>query len=100
MLVQCANAAIKDKSCPYFKYRYESIKRRRGHKRAIIAISRMLLTCCYHMLMNNEKFNSSLYESYLSDCIKPSKAIDKMILYLQSQGFKVQSQVEESVGVP
>ena len=38
LLVQCANAAIKYKSCPYFKYRYESIKKRLGHKRAIIPI--------------------------------------------------------------
>lgn len=27
ILVQCANAAIKDKSCPYFKHRYDSIKK-------------------------------------------------------------------------
>lgn len=46
ILIQYANAAIKDKSCPYFKHRYESIKRRLGHKRAIITISRkkILLT--------------------------------------------------------
>ncbi|WP_434796464.1 IS110 family transposase [Terrisporobacter vanillatitrophus] len=99
LLVQCANAAIKDKSCPYFKYRYESIKKRRGHKRAIIAISRMLLTCCYNMLLNNKEFNSSLYDSYLSDCVNQTKSIDRMIKYLQTQGFVVQTQVEESLGI-
>ena len=31
LLVQCALCAIKDKSCPYIKVRYESLKRRRGH---------------------------------------------------------------------
>lgn len=100
LLIQCANAAIKDKSCPYFKYRYESIKKRRGHKRAIIAISRMLLTCCYNMLLNNEEFNSSLYDSYLSDCTKQNRTIDKMISYLKSQGFIVQSQEEQVAGIP
>ena len=43
LLVQCANNAIRDKSCPYFKLRYDAIKKRRGHKRAIIAIARMCL---------------------------------------------------------
>jgi transposase len=62
LLVQCANAAIRDKSCTVFKDRYAKIKKRRGHKRAIIAVARMMLTCIYHMLLKNEAFNSSLYE--------------------------------------
>lgn len=90
LLIQCANACIKDKSCPYFKYRYESIKKRRGHKRAIIAIARMLLTCIYNMLSNNEVFNESLYKEYLESATKPqNKNIAKMILFLQSKGFNI-----------
>ena len=53
LLVQCALCAIKDKSCPYIKARYESLKRRRGHKKAIIAIARLLLVCAYHILNDN-----------------------------------------------
>lgn len=92
VLIQCANAAIKDKSCPYFKHRYESIKKRRGHKRAIIAIARMLLTCIYNMLLKNEAFDNSIYEEYLkrensNSHINPN--IDRIILFLQSQGFEV-----------
>ncbi|EMS69977.1 IS110 family transposase [Ruminiclostridium cellobioparum] len=67
LLVQCANAAIKDKNCTYFNHRYQAIKKRRGHKRAIIAIARMLLTCVYNMLKKNEAFDSSLYEGYLQN---------------------------------
>ncbi|WP_368487573.1 IS110 family transposase [Clostridium sp. BJN0013] len=92
ILIQCANAAIKNKSCPYFKYRYESIKKRRGHKRAIIAIARMLLTCIYNMLLKNEAFDNSIYEKYLkrentSRHFQPD--IDRIILFLQAQGFEV-----------
>ena len=47
---------------PYFKLRYDAIKKRRGHKRAIIAIARMLLTCIYQMLSKNETFNFEIYE--------------------------------------
>jgi transposase len=56
LLVQCANAAIKDKD-KYFKYKYDRIKKRRGHKRAIIAIARMILTCIYNMFKKQEAFN-------------------------------------------
>jgi transposase len=62
LLVQCANAAIKDKDFPHYRIRYEAIKYRRGHKRAIIAIARMMLTAIYHMLSNGELFNPALYE--------------------------------------
>jgi len=57
LLVQCANAAIMDKKNPYFKFKYDRIKKRRGHKRAIIAIARMMLTCIYHMFQKQEAFN-------------------------------------------
>jgi len=50
LLVQCANAAIKDKKFTHYRARYEEIKRRCGHKRAIIAIARMILTAIYYML--------------------------------------------------
>ena len=51
--------AIKSKKNPYFKFKYDRIKKRRGHKRAIIAIARMILTCIYHMFQNGEVFNPS-----------------------------------------
>lgn len=62
LLVQCANAAIKSKKCTYFKAHYDQIKKRRGHKKAIIAIAHMLLNCIYHMLDKNEPFNYDLYK--------------------------------------
>lgn len=59
----------------------------------------MLLTCCYNMLLNNKEFNSLLYDSYLSNYVNQTKSIDKMIRYLQTQGFIVQTQVKESLGI-
>jgi hypothetical protein len=46
LLVQCANAAVRDKTCTVFKARYESIKKRRGHKRAIIAVTVVSRSLC------------------------------------------------------
>lgn len=56
-LVQCANAAIKSTKEPYFRNKYLKLKKRRGHKKAIIAIARMMLTCIYKMFQTGETFN-------------------------------------------
>ena len=48
--MQVANALIKSKKHPEITTRYRRIKARRGHKKAIIAICRMLLTAIWHIL--------------------------------------------------
>jgi hypothetical protein len=92
LLIQCANNAIRDKSCLYFKLRYDAIKKRRGHKRAIIAISRMLLTCIYQILSKNEPFNHEIYEQLTEKNFKSKDKklnINNAIKFLESQGYKV-----------
>ena len=44
LLIQCALASLRKGEKSPFRARYERIKRRRGHKRALIAIGRMMLT--------------------------------------------------------
>lgn len=65
VMVQCALAAIKDQSFPHYRQRYESLKHRRGHNKAIIAIARMMLTAIYFMLSRGELFNSEMYAESL-----------------------------------
>lgn len=92
LLIQCANNAIRDKKCPYFKLKYDAIKKRRGHKRAIIAIARMLLTCIYHMLSRKEIFNHEIYEQLSQKNFKSKDKklnINNAIKFLESQGYKV-----------
>ena len=57
LLVQCSNAVVRSDKHPEIKGRYLSIRKRRGHKRAIIAIARMLLTAIYHILKKDEPYN-------------------------------------------
>lgn len=93
LLVECANNAIKDKDNIYFKIKYDRIKKRRGHKRAIVAIARMMLTCVYHMLLKDEDFNpcdfnySDIPEEVLEN--HKQKYIDNAIFLLQKQGFTI-----------
>ena len=59
-LVEAAHAAVKaTEKSPYFRIKYEKIMRRRGKKRAIIAIARMILTAIYAMVSTGEVFNPS-----------------------------------------
>lgn len=57
MLVQVAHAAVKNQQNPYYRIKYEAIAKRRGKKRAIIAIARMILTAAYHMFLTGEVWN-------------------------------------------
>ena len=56
-LVEIAHAAVKSQTTPYYKIKYERIAKRRGKKRAIIAIARMILTAIFHMFSTGEVWN-------------------------------------------
>ena len=56
--MQVANALIKSKKNPEFTTRYRRIKARRGHKKAIIAICRMILTAIWHILTDLKPYTA------------------------------------------
>jgi len=86
LLIQCANAVVKSNKHPEIKNRYLSIKKRRGHKKAIVAIARMLLTAIFHILKKNEPYNPELYRQ--SD-IPPVDPIELAVKMLEKRGFVV-----------
>ena len=61
VLVQVANALIKSKKHPEITERYRRIKSHRGHKKAIIAICRMLLTAIWHILTDLKPYSTEGY---------------------------------------
>lgn len=63
-LVQAAHAAVKSTKSVYFKSKYEHISKRRGKKRAIIAIARMILTAVFAMLKTGEVFHPCDLQKY------------------------------------
>lgn len=91
LLVQCALAAIKSKKKhPEIYNRYAALKKRRGHKKAIIAIARMLLTAIYNMLKKKEPYNSELYaHSYDTPPEHRAVSVEEAIFILQRQGYIV-----------
>ena len=53
-----SNHKIKSKKHPEFSTRYRRIKARRGHKKAIIAICRMILTAIWHILTDLKPYTA------------------------------------------
>ncbi len=92
-LVQVAHAAVKDKVHPYYALKYERISKRRGKKRAIIAIARMILTAIYSMLCTGEVWNPvDLYKVDMPEHLKEkqlAKAIQQATRFLEKQGLTV-----------
>ena len=90
-LVQCAHAAVKSDKSPYYKKKYESLVKRRGKKRAIIAIARMILTAIYQMLSTGEQWNpSDLYKIDMPVALvekQKAKAIKQAKKLLQREGL-------------
>ena len=84
VLVQVANALIKSKKHPEFTTRYKRIKARRGHKKAIIAICRMILTAIWHILSD--------LKPYTPDGFLESRPVGKEKILTTSQALNLLKQ--------
>lgn len=96
-LVQVAHAAVKSNNSPYYKAKYERIMKRRGKKRAIIAVARMILTSVYHMLSTGEAWNpTDLYKIDMPEPLKnkqKEKAVKQAMKLLIAEGLIKESQL-------
>ena len=90
-LVQAAHAAVQSNKSPYYKAKYERIMKRRGKKRAIIAVARMILTAVYHMLSTGEAWNpTDLYKIDMPEPLKnkqKEKAVKQAMKLLIAEGL-------------
>jgi hypothetical protein len=89
LLVQCSLSAIRAKQYPEVRSRYMALKKRRGHKKAIIAIARMLLTAIYNILKKNEPYNSKLYHTGDQPPVHRTVSVEEAVFILQRQGYLV-----------
>lgn len=91
LLVQCASAVVKSEKHSEIRNRFLLIKKRLDHKKAIIAIARMLLTALYNMLKKKEAYNAELYKK--SDILPIERVItiEQAILIAQLQAYKIKS---------
>ena len=95
LLVQIANAMLNSKEHPEFKERYRRIKARRGHKKAIIALCRMLLTAIWNVLSKCEPYSA---KGYLADKLtEHSVVISKAegLALLRQRGYIFKDEVAD-----
>ncbi len=90
LLVQCALTVCKSSKHPEIKNRYLALKKRRGHKKAIIAIARMMLTAIYNILKKNEPYDPELYlRCNNTPPEHRAVSVEEAIFILQRQGYLV-----------
>ena len=93
-LVQVAHAAVKDKTNPYYAKKFERIAKRRGKKRAIIAIARMILIAIYHIIKTGVLWNpSDLHTEEMPTEVKVKLAksdLQRAIKTLISNGISIE----------
>ena len=88
---------IKSKKHPEITERYHRIKSRRGHKKAIIAICRMLLTAIWHILTDLKPYTA---EGYLApQPVKMEKilTISQALNLLNHRGYIIKDDLPVTV---
>lgn len=92
LLVQVANALIKSKKHPEFKERYHRIKSRRGHKKAVIAVCKMLLTAIWNMLSKLEPYNPEGFLEHRPVRQEKTLTVSQALELLRLRGYTITNQ--------
>lgn len=92
LLVQVANALIKSKKHPEFKERYHRIKSRRGHKKAVIAVCKMLLTAIWNMLSKIEPYNPEGFLEHRPVRQEKTLTVSQALELLRLRGYTITNQ--------
>ena len=89
LLVQIVLNYAKSDKHPELKNKLLSLKKRRGGKKAAIAVARKLLTTLWHILSKNEPYNAELYHK----ADKPPKnrqlTTEQAVALLRKQGYTI-----------
>jgi len=89
LLVQIALACGKSDKCPELKNKYLALKKRRGGKRAVIAIARKRLTAVWHILSKNEGYNAELYRKADKPPVARVLTTTQAVALLRGKGFLI-----------
>jgi len=95
LLVQIALNCGKSDKCPELKNKYLALKKRRGGKKAVIAIARKLLTVTWHILSKNEAYNAELYRKEDKPPVTREFTTAQAVAFLRNRGFVI---VDEETG--
>jgi hypothetical protein len=86
-LVESANAAARSKNT-YLRAQYEQVKRRRGHKKAIVAVAHSILIAAYHILKDDVPYED-LGGDYFTRRADPNRIAKRLVAQLERLGHTV-----------
>jgi transposase len=86
-LIEGANAAIRTRDT-YLRVQYEQVKRRRGHKRAIVAVAHSILIASYHILKDEVPYQD-LGGDYFARRADPERLAKRLVAQLERLGHTV-----------
>jgi transposase len=86
-LIEAANAAARTKDT-YLRAQYEQIKRRRGHKKAIVAVAHSILIASYHILKDDVPYHD-LGGDYFTRRADPERIAKRLVAQLERLGHTV-----------
>ncbi len=87
LLVQIALAVGSSNKHPELRDKYQALKKRRGGKKATIAISRKLLTAIWHIISKREPYNAELYHRADKPPVNRELTPEQAIALLRSRGY-------------
>jgi transposase len=101
LLVQIALNDGKSNKCPELKNKYQALKKRRGGKKAVIAIARKLLTAIWHILSKGEFYNADLYRKADKPPVNRELTPEQAFALLRRKGYIIKDvNLDEPVSLP
>lgn len=85
-LGDCATAAARTKNT-YIAERHRRLQRRRGRKRATVAVSRTILESAWWVMSNNVDYNDLGPEHFLTRTTNPARRAHRLLLELRALGY-------------
>jgi transposase len=95
-LIEAANASIRSKNT-YLRAQYEQVKRRRGHKKAIVAVAHSILIAAYHILKDDVPYHD-LGNDHFARRADPARITKRLVAQLERLGHTVTLQTATAEG--
>ena len=89
LLVQIALAVSQSNKCPELRDKYQTLTKRRGHKKAVIAVARKLLTAIWHILSKNVPYSAEIYHKANMPPVNRVLTPEQAFAFLRSKGFQI-----------
>ncbi|GHV39852.1 hypothetical protein FACS189490_04100 [Clostridia bacterium] len=91
---------VKSKKHNELRDKYQALKKRRGGKKAVIAIARKLLTAIWHILSKGEFYNAELYHKTDKPLVTREITPEQAFALLRSKGYIIKDISLEPILLP